>query len=136
MCARSITRKWCGADMGAITPIGVTRLGEAVMDREQAAADEAQYQSEQRKTLIHRRAEEINAARCGKLTLEDMSLAFELLSTFSNCLDCLRVEMLTDRPGFAAYQMSMIRAALLTDSMQQANKEFADLDALKTESCH
>lgn len=122
--------------MSTVIPINVTRLADTIFDRELEALDEAQYQAEQRQTLIHRRAEEINAARCGKLTLEDMSLAFELLSTFSNCLDCLRVEMLTDRPGFAAYQMSMIRAALLTDSMQQANDEFADLDALKSGDRH
>jgi hypothetical protein len=109
---------------------------DARADAELAALDDAQHNDAERQSLIHRRAEEINAARCGKLTLEDMSLAFELLSTFSNCLDCLRVEMLTDRPGFAAYQMSMIRAALLTDSMQQANDEFANLDALKTGEVH
>ena len=112
------------------------RAFEDLADAYQQKQDDEQHFADQRQALIHRRAEEINAMRCGKLTLEDMSLAFELLSTFSNCLDCLRVEMLTDRPGFAAYQMSMIRAALLTDSLQQANAEFADLDALKTESCH
>jgi hypothetical protein len=122
--------------MGAITPINVTRLGETIFERELSALDESQHFAEQRQSLIHRRAEEINANRCGKLSIEDMAIAFEMLSTFPTTLKLLRDEMVTDSSGFAPFLMHTIRTALLVDSMAQANKEFANLDAIKTESCH
>jgi hypothetical protein len=122
--------------MGAITPIGVTRMGEALFDREQAAADEAQYQREQRHQLVMQRAEEIHAKRCAEMSLDDMALAFELLSTYPVCLTSLREDMLKNDPAMAYALLSMIKATLMCESIGQANVEFSKLDEIKSGECH
>lgn len=109
---------------------------DAHVDAELAKLDDAQHHDDERQALIHARAEQINAMRCGKLTTEDMAIAFETLSTFPETLKFIRVEMVTDAPGFAAYLMSTVRAALMVDSIRQAREEFANLDALKTGGFH
>ncbi|MFK4444669.1 hypothetical protein ABH944_004827 [Caballeronia udeis] len=122
--------------MGAITPIGVTRLGEAVFDREQAEADEAQHQREERACLLNARADEINLARFKNLTDEDMALAMETLSTYPMCIKGIRQAMLQHSDSFALVLETYVIAALLSDSLRQAREEFKTLDAIKTGDCH
>src|SRR5882762_8858045 len=96
-------------DMGAITPIGVTRAGEYVMDIEQHAADEAQHQKEQRQSLVHRRAEEIQAARTVQLSVEDIAVALERLSTYPKCIAMMRVDLAIGDAKFGETVAGLIR---------------------------
>lgn len=122
--------------MGAITSIGVTRLGEAIYDREQAAADEAEYQKEQRAHLIAQRGDEILEKRCANLSDEDLALAFETLSTYSICLATINSSMKARHCHFAETLEILVRGALVPDSIRQAREEFASLDAIKTGEVH
>lgn len=122
--------------MGAITPIGVTRLGEAVFDREQAEADEAQFQREQRQSLIHRRAEEIQSKRVKVLSAEDMAIALERLSTYPKCIAMMREDLAKSDKAFGTTMHELMRNSLFTDSLNQAHDEFKTLDSVKSENCH
>lgn len=124
--------------MGQITPIGVTRAGEYVMDIEQHAADEAQYQREVRADLIHARVNEILAKRMAELSLEDMALAFEDLSTpaFSGCLSSIRSALLSRDTQVLHSLLGMIEGLLVRSSTDQAREEFATLDSIKTGEVH
>lgn len=122
--------------MSTVTPFHATRLGDFTMDREQAAADEAEFQKEQRHELVMQRAEEIHAKRCAEMSLEDMALAFELLSTYPVCLTSLREDMLKNDPAMAYALLSMIKSTLMCESIGQANVEFRALDEIKTGEVH
>jgi hypothetical protein len=124
--------------MGAITPINVTRLGEAVMDREQATADEADHRAELRARQINLRAEEIQAAREKALSVEDLQTALEMLSgpVFIRQAHSLRKSLL-ERDTDTAYTLrGMIFGCLVADSIEQAIAEFKTLDAAKTGDRH
>lgn len=124
--------------MGAITPIGVTRLGEAIYDREQVAADEADYQAELRARQINVRAEEIQAAREKALSVEDLQTALEMLSgpVFIRQAHSLR-KSLIERDTDTAYTLrGMIFGCLVADSIEQARAEFAAMDALEDGEVH
>lgn len=124
--------------MGAITPIGVTRIGEALFDREQAAADEAQFQKELRADLIHARINEIQAKRMAELSLDDLALALDELSTaaFVSCRESMRKMLLARDPVLVHDLLGMIQGLLCRSSCDQANAEFASLDAIKTGEVH
>lgn len=124
--------------MGQITPIGVTRAGEYVMDIEQHAADEAQHQREVRADLIHARVNEILAKRMAELSLEDMALAFEDLSTpaFRGCLGSIRTALLKRDTQVLHSLLGMIEGLLVRSSTDQAREEFAKLDAVKSGEVH
>lgn len=124
--------------MGSITPFFVTRLGEFIADREQAAADEAQYQREVRADLIHNRVNEILAKRMAELSLEDMALAFEDLSTpaFSGCLGSIRTALLQRDTQVLHSLLGMIEGLLVRSSTDQAREEFATLDSVKSGEFH
>lgn len=125
--------------MGAITPIGVTRIGEALFDREQAAADEADYHTETRAELLHSRIEEIQAARMKALSTEDLQYAFEKLSTdaYLKTLAALREDLLTHSQELTAAGMrGMIRGMILLGSIEKAHAEFAKLDEAKDGDHH
>lgn len=122
--------------MSTVTPIGVTRWSDYTMDREQAEADEAQHQIEQRALLINARADEINLARFKSLTDEDMALALETLSTYPMCIKGIKSAMVEHCDSFAILMETYVMAALLSDSIRQAREEFASLDAIKTGEVH
>jgi hypothetical protein len=122
--------------MGSITPIGVTRSGEYVMDIEQHKADEAEYQREQRQSLIHRRAEEIQSKRVKVLSAEDIAIALERLSTYPKCIAMMREDLAKSDKAFGTTMHELMRNSLFTDSLNQAHDEFKTLDAVKSENCH
>ena len=122
--------------MSTVTPFYATRLGEYVSDHEQAAADEAQHQREERARLLNARADEINLARFKNLTDEDMALALETLSTYPMCIKGIRQAMLQHSDSFALVLETYVIAALLSDSLRQAREEFKTLDDIKTGDCH
>lgn len=122
--------------MSTVTSIGCTRMGEFVADREQDTADEAQYQREQRYLLVKQRAEEINTKRCAELSLEDMALAFELLSTYKSCLAQIREDLLKGDVLMVHSMTGMISGALMGESFAQAHAEFRTLDAVKSGDRH
>lgn len=122
--------------MSSVTPFFATRHGEYVMDREQDALDEAQYQVEERARLINARADEINLARFKSLSDEDMALALEMLSTYPMCISGIKRDMLAHGESFALIFETYVLAALLSDSIREAREEFATLDAVKAGDCH
>jgi hypothetical protein len=124
--------------MGSVTPFFATRTGEYVIDREQAAADEAQHQREVRADLVHNRVNEILAKRMAELSLEDMALVFEDLSTpaFSGCLEAIRKALLQRDTQVLHSLLGMIEGLLVRSSTDQAREEFAKLDALARGDCH
>lgn len=122
--------------MSTVTPFHATRLGDFTMDREQAAADEAQFQAEERARLLNARADEINLARFKSLTDEDMALALETLSTYPMCIKGIRKAMVEHSDSFAYLLETYVIAALLSDSIRQAREEFASLDAIKAGDLH
>ena len=122
--------------MSTVTSIGCTQLGEYLYDREQAAADEAQFQFEERARLINARADEINAQRFKSLTDEDMALALETLSTYPMCIKGIKKAMSEHSDSFAYLLETYVMAALLSDSIREARAEFATLDEIKTGEVH
>lgn len=125
--------------MSTVTPIGVTRWADYTMDREQAAADEAQYHAETRAELLHSRIEEIQAARMKALSTEDLQYAFEKLSTnaYLKTLAALREDLLTHSQELTAAGMhGMIRGMILLGSIEKAHAEFAKLDEAKDGDHH
>ena len=124
--------------MSTVTPFHATRLGDYTMDREQAAADEAQYQREQRADLIHARINEIQAKRMAELSLDDLALALDELSTaaFVGCRESMRKMLLARDPMLVHDLLGMIQGLLCRSSCDQAHNEFKTLDAVKSESCH
>jgi hypothetical protein len=124
--------------MSTVTMFYVTRLGEAVIDREQAADDEAQYQREMRADLIHARINEIQAKRMAELSLDDLALALDELSTaaFVGCRESMRKMLLAHDPVLVHDLLGMIQGLLCRSSCDQANAEFAKLDEIKSENCH
>lgn len=124
--------------MSTVTPFHATRLGDFTMDREQAAADEADYQAELRARQIHLRAEEIQAAREKALSVEDLQTALEMLSGpfFRRNAESLR-ESLIERSPDTSYTLSgMIFGCLVADSIEKARAEFEAMDELKTGDLH
>lgn len=115
--------------MSAFITSMIARIGEAVMDREQAAADEAQYQKEQRQSMVHRRAEEIHAKRIALLSAEDTAVALERLSTYPKCIEMMRAELAVSNAAFGEMMAWLMRNALFTDSLSQAWAEFDKMDA-------
>lgn len=108
------------------------------MDRDQAEADEAQYQQEQRAELRHRRVCEIQDAREKALSVDDLQLAFDKLSTapYRDQIARLRTELLA-RDHMAVFSLiGMIQGVLLSDSIDQAIAEFKTLDEAKAGECH
>jgi hypothetical protein len=124
--------------MGAITPIGVTRLGEAVMDREQYEADEADYQAELRARQIHLRAEEIQTAREKALSVEDLQTALEILSGpfLRRNVESLRASLIERSPDTSYTLSGMIFGCLVADSIEKARAEFAAMDKLQDGKVH
>lgn len=124
--------------MNAVTMFYVTRVGEFIADREQAAADEAQHQREVRADLVHNRVNEILAKRMAELSLEDMALAFEDLSTpaFSGCLGSIRIALLQRDTQVLHSLLGMIEGLLVRSSTDQAREEFKTLDAAKAGEFH
>lgn len=124
--------------MSTVTPFYATRTGEYVIDREQAAADEAQYQREQRADLIHARINEIQAKRMAELSLDDLALALDELSTaaFVGCRESMRKMLLARDPVLVHDLLGMIQGLLCRSSCDQANAEFASLDSIKTGEVH
>lgn len=111
-------------------------FADYTMDREQAAADEAQFHFEERARLINARADEINLARFKSLSDEDMALALETLSTYPMCIKGIKKEMLAHGESFALIFETYVMAALLSDSIRQAREEFTSLDAIKIGEVH
>lgn len=124
--------------MGRITPIGVTRSGEYVMDIEQHAADEVQYQKDLRADLIHARTNEIQAKRMKELSLDDLALALDVLSTaaFVSQRASLRTSLLTRDEQLVPMLLGMIEGVLISDSIDKTLKEFSTLDAQKAGDLH
>lgn len=124
--------------MGRITPIGVTRSGEYVMDIEQHAADEADYQKDLRADLIHARTNEIQAKRMKELSLDDLALALDQLSTasFVGCRESLRTLLLNVDKQLVHNLLGMIEGLLVRSSCDQARAEFAALDEAKAGDLH
>lgn len=107
-------------------------------DQTLATMDEAQRQKEERAELLHRRVGEIQEAREKALSVEDIQLAFDKLSTapYRDQLARLRVELL-DYNHSAVYSiLGMIEGVLVSDSIDQAIAEFATLDEIKTGEVH
>ena len=124
--------------MSTVTPINVTRAGEYVIDREQAAADEADYQAELRARQINLRAEEIQAAREKELSVEDLQTALEMLSgpVFIRQAHSLRKSLIERCPDTSYTLRGMIFGCLVADSIKQALAEFAAMDALEDGDLH
>lgn len=124
--------------MTTVTPIGVTRWADYTMDREQAAADEADYQAELRARQIHLRAEEIQAAREKALSIEDLQTALEILSGpfLRRNVESLRESLLERSPDTSYTLSGMIFGCLVADSIEKARAEFAEMDALEDGEVH
>jgi len=101
---------------------------EFAAEREQAAQDEIQHQREQRVTQIVSRSDEIYKARMIDLSIEDMALAFEIISTMPKCLEGLRDDIRSDHRFLGDALIGLVSGALKTDSLDQANREFAAMD--------
>lgn len=97
-------------------------------DREQAAQDETQHQRERRVKQIVARSDEIYEARMIDLSIEDMALAFEIISTMPKCLEGLRDDIRADHRFLGDALIGLVNGALRTDSLDQANREFAAMD--------
>lgn len=124
--------------MSTVTPFHATRLGDYTMDREQAAADEAQFQKGQRDELRHQRVMEIQEARQAALSVDDIQFAFDKLSTspYRDQLARLRTELLAHDHIAVFSLIGMIEGVLVSDSIDQAIAEFKTLDAIKTDEVH
>lgn len=122
--------------MGSPTPFFATRTGDFVMDREQAEADEAQYQKEHRQSLIHRRAEEIQAKRVTMLSAEDVAIALERLSTYPKCIAMMLEDLAVSTEAFGTTMAGLMRNSLFMDSLNQAYDEFKTLDEAKAGERH
>jgi hypothetical protein len=122
--------------MSTVTSIGCTRMGEFIADREQDALDEAQHQKEQRQSLVHRRAEEIQAKRVTVLSMEDVAIALERLSTYPKCIAMMLEDLAVSNEAFGTTMHELMRNSLFTDSLNQAHDEFKTLDAAKSGGRH
>lgn len=124
--------------MSTVTPIGVTRWADFTMDREQAAADEAQHFAELRARQINLRAEEIQAAREKALSVEDLQTALEMLSgpVFRRNAESLRASLIERNPDTAYALAGMIFGCLVADSIDKALAEFKALDEIKVGDLH
>lgn len=124
--------------MSTVTPLYATRLGDYTMDREQAEADEADYQAELRARQINVRAEEIQAAREKEVSAEDLQTALEMLSrpSYISCIESLRKAMIERDPDTVYALRGMIFGCLVLDSIDKAHAEFAAMDKLQDGEVH